>query len=51
LVLFFLSWLIKYPDIVAAPIVITTHIPPEKVLAKTTGKIEAILVQDKTIVP
>jgi len=45
--LLFLSWFIKYPDIVAAPIVITTNIPPEKILAKTSGKIEVILVQDK----
>jgi multidrug resistance efflux pump len=48
--LFLLSWFIKYPDIVTAPIMITTNIPPEKVLAKTSGKIEAILVQDKTVV-
>ncbi|REH00100.1 HlyD family secretion protein [Flavobacterium aquicola] len=44
------TWFIKYPDIVATSIVITTQIPPEKVLAKTSGKIEAILVLDKTIV-
>jgi multidrug efflux pump subunit AcrA (membrane-fusion protein) len=50
ILLFLLSWFIKYPDIVAAPILITTNIPPEKVLAKTSGKIEAILVQDKTVV-
>jgi multidrug resistance efflux pump len=48
--LLFATWFIKYPDIVSAPIVITTNIPPEKVLAKTTGKIEAILVQDKALV-
>ena len=48
--LFFLSWHIKYPDIVVAPVIITTNIPPEKILAKTSGKIEAILVNDKVIV-
>lgn len=48
--LFFLSWYIKYPDIVVAPVVITTNIPPEKILAKTSGKIEAILVNDKVFV-
>lgn len=48
--LLLLSWYIKYPDIVAAPIIITTNIPPEKILAKTSGKIEAILVHDKAIV-
>jgi HlyD family secretion protein len=50
ILLFLLSWFIKYPDIVAAPILITTNIPPEKVLAKTSGKIEAILVQDNKAV-
>lgn len=49
-ILFFLSWHIKYPDIVVAPVIITTNIPPEKILAKTSGKIEAILVNDKVIV-
>jgi multidrug resistance efflux pump len=48
--LFFLSWHIKYPDIVVAPVIITTNIPPEKILAKTSGKIEAILVNDKVFV-
>jgi multidrug resistance efflux pump len=50
IILFSLSWYIKYPDIVSAQIVITTNIPPEKVIAKTTGKIETILVQDKAMV-
>jgi multidrug resistance efflux pump len=48
--LLFSTWFIKYPDIVSAPIVITTNIPPEKIVAKTTGKIETVLVQDKAMV-
>lgn len=48
--LLFSTWFIKYPDIVSAQIVITTNIPPEKVVAKTTGKIETVLVQDKAMV-
>ncbi|OWP86165.1 HlyD family secretion protein [Flavobacterium covae] len=50
LMLFFISWLIKYPDIVSTQIVITTNVPPQKLVAKTSGKIEAILVKDKTII-
>lgn len=50
LVLLLLSWIVKYPDIVSTQIVITTYIPPEKTVAKTSGKIETILVQDKAIV-
>jgi len=48
LMLFFVSWLVKYPDIVSTQIVITTNIPPQKLVAKTSGKIEAILIKDKT---
>ncbi|WP_448606141.1 HlyD family secretion protein [Paenimyroides ceti] len=44
------SWLIKYPDIITAPIIITTQIPPEKLVAKSSGRIEKIFVQDRTIV-
>ncbi len=46
-VVFFVSWLIKYPDVITSPIVITTNFPPEKLIAKTSGKIEIILIQDK----
>lgn len=48
--LLFSTWFIQYPDIIVAPIVITTNIPPEKMLARTSGKIEVILVQDKAVV-
>ncbi len=50
IVLLMLSWIIEYPDIISTKIVITTHIPPEKTVAKSSGKIETILVKDKTIV-
>lgn len=48
--LFFVSWLVKYPDIITTQIIITTNIPPEKLVAKTSGKIEAILVNDRSLV-
>ena len=50
LLLLFLSWFIKYPDIISAEVIITTQVPPEKLVAKTSGKIQAILIDDKTIV-
>lgn len=50
LMLFFMSWFIKYPDVVSAEIIITTNIPPEKLVAKTSGKIQSILVKNKSIV-
>lgn len=48
--LFFVSWLVKYPDVITTQIVITTNIPPEKLVAKVPGKIEAILVIDKATI-
>ena len=48
--LFFVSWLVKYPDVISTKIVITTTIPPEKLVAKVTGKIEVILVNDRATI-
>ena len=48
--LLLLSWFIKYPDIITTQIVITTNIPPEKLVARTSGKLEAILVKDRSYV-
>lgn len=45
-----MSWFISYPDIVSTQIIITTNLPPEKLIAKTSGKIETILVKDRTLV-
>ncbi len=44
------SWFVKYPDVISAPIVITTTIPPQKLVSKSSGKIEAILVKDKELI-
>lgn len=48
--LFLVSWVVKYPDIITTQIIITTNIPPEKLVAKVSGKIEVILVNDKSLV-
>lgn len=50
IIVFFLSWLIKYPDVITTQIVITTVVPPQKLIAKTSGKIDKILIHDKTTV-
>jgi len=50
MLLLLLSWFIRYPDVVSTQIVITTNIPPEKLIAKTSGRMEAILVNDKAVV-
>jgi multidrug resistance efflux pump len=46
LLVLFISWLIKYPDIILAESLITTQTPPQKEYAKVSGRIEAILVDD-----
>lgn len=46
LLLFLISWFVKYPDIILSKAIVTTKIPPEKLFAKTTGKIQAILVEE-----
>ncbi|HLV50388.1 MAG TPA: HlyD family efflux transporter periplasmic adaptor subunit [Flavobacterium sp.] len=48
--IFLFSWLIKYPDIITTQITITTQIPPEKLVAKSSGKIEKIFVEDRSFV-
>jgi len=40
------SYYIKYPDLISTQITITTQIPPEKLISKTNGRIEKILVNN-----
>jgi hypothetical protein len=42
--------MLKYPDLISTQIIITTTIPPEKLVAKKSGKIHALLVTDRMIV-
>jgi multidrug efflux pump subunit AcrA (membrane-fusion protein) len=45
--LVFFSWLIKYPDTIPSPVIITTLHPPVTLVSKVTGNIKQILVKDK----
>ncbi|MEL6813149.1 MAG: HlyD family secretion protein, partial [Bacteroidota bacterium] len=48
LVLFFiLAWFIKYPDIIFSESSVTSQRPPQKELARYSGMIDTILVQDE----
>ena len=47
IMLFVVSWFLKYPDIVASEVIVTTNVPPEKLIAKTSGRIQTILIKDK----
>ncbi len=46
LLVLFLSWLIKYPDTIPAPAIITTQLPLQKELANVSEKIQTILVKE-----
>jgi len=45
-----ISWFVKYPDIIAAEVVVTTQIPPEKIYARSNGQMDALLVTDNFLV-
>lgn len=41
-----MSYIIKYPEFVAAPIVVTSENPPEKIEARINSRIEKIFIKD-----
>ena len=44
--LLFISWFVKYPDVIATEVMITTPSPPEKIYAKSSGQFEVFLASD-----
>jgi multidrug resistance efflux pump len=44
--LIFMAWLIKYPDIIPAPVEITTTNPPVTLVSKISGRINKLYVKD-----
>ena len=40
------GYMVKYPDIIEAPLNITTNIPPVKVIAKSSGYIDQLIVKE-----
>lgn len=49
-IIVFLSWIIKYPEIITARAVLTTKTPPQKEFAMISAKIDSIYVKDSEIV-
>ncbi|MBK8556201.1 MAG: HlyD family efflux transporter periplasmic adaptor subunit [Lewinellaceae bacterium] len=41
------GWLVRYPDVIPARIVLTTANPPVEVVARADGRIESLLMTDK----
>ncbi|WP_347220042.1 HlyD family efflux transporter periplasmic adaptor subunit [Chryseobacterium sp.] len=46
LLIFAMSYIIKYPEFVPAPIIVTSQNPPEKLEARINSKIEKIFIKD-----
>lgn len=46
LVVLFLSWFIKYPDVVSGKVSLTTAKPPSHLISQTSGYLESILVKE-----
>jgi len=46
LMILLMSWFIKYPEFVPAPIVVTSQNPPEKIQARVNSRIEKIFIKD-----
>ncbi len=45
-ILAWVVWVVKYPDIIHAPILITTEMPPVPVVARSTGYLSRLVVKD-----
>jgi len=50
LVLLVGSWFFKYPDVITSTIIVTTEPPPASIVAKSSGKIANLLVQNNQAV-
>ncbi|MCA6361503.1 MAG: HlyD family efflux transporter periplasmic adaptor subunit [Bacteroidetes bacterium] len=50
IMLLLLSWFIQYPDIISAKAVITTLSPPQKEIARISGKLDSVFVTDNQLV-
>jgi multidrug resistance efflux pump len=50
IILMLFTYIIKYPDVLSTQIVLTTQNPPEKIVARTSGKIAKILVNDRAVI-
>lgn len=46
IVVVFITWFIKYPDIINAEVILTTQIPPQKEYARVSGKIDTLFVHN-----
>ena len=45
-----ISWFIKYPDVIKGNVVLTTEIPPVKLVCKSSGQLQNIYAQEGQVV-
>lgn len=50
LMLVFISWFIKYPDVIQGQVILTTEKPPVKLISETNGYIEQLYFKDNAII-
>lgn len=50
IIILFLSWFIRYPDLIEGRAVLTTQNPPIKLFSNSSGKVKKIFVSDTSIV-
>lgn len=50
LILLLISWMIKYPDTIQGEIMVTSQSPPIRLVNKTAGTLESVLVKDGDLV-
>ena len=46
MMLLFISWFVKYPDVISTQVMVTTSFPPEKIYAKSSGQFDVFLTQE-----
>lgn len=50
LLLLLIAYMIKYPDVFSAPVMVSTPVPPETITAGSNGRIEAVLANEGAII-
>ena len=48
IMLLFISWFVKYPDVIKTQVMVTTATPPEKIFARASGQFEVLLANEGT---
>ena len=50
IMLLFISWFVRYPDVISSQVMVTTSFPPEKIYANAKGRFEVFLTSEDSSV-